>query len=51
MVENKALTPQAVADILKISKSTVYDLMKRRELNSYKVGKKLRVDLDDVGKL
>lgn len=48
MVENKALTPQEVADILKISKSTVYDLMKRRELNAYRVGKKLRVDLEDV---
>ncbi|TGE37969.1 helix-turn-helix domain-containing protein [Desulfosporosinus fructosivorans] len=48
MVENKALTPQEVADVLKISKSTVYDLMKRRELNAYRVGKKLRVDLEDV---
>ncbi|HBP63837.1 MAG TPA: excisionase [Desulfosporosinus sp.] len=48
MLENKALTPQEVADILKISKSTVYNLMKRRELNAYRVGKKLRVDLMDV---
>lgn len=50
MIENKPLTPQEVAEILKISKSTVYDLMKRRELNAYRVGKKLRVDLDDVEK-
>lgn len=48
MVENKPLTPQEVADILKVSKSTVYELMKRRELNAYRVGKKLRVDLEDV---
>lgn len=48
MVDNRPLTPQEVADILKISKSTVYDLMKRRELNSYRVGKKLRVDQVDV---
>ena len=48
MVENKPLTPQEVADILKISKSTVYELMKRRELNAYRVGKKLRVDPEDV---
>ncbi|MCB8816097.1 substrate-binding domain-containing protein [Desulfosporosinus shakirovi] len=48
MVENKALTPQEVADVLKISKSTVYDLIKRRELNAYRAGKKLRVDLEDV---
>lgn len=33
---------------MKISKSTVYELMKRRELNAYRVGKKLRVDLEDV---
>lgn len=49
-MDNSPLTPQEVADILKISKSTVYDLMKRRELNSYRVGKKLRVDLSDVEK-
>lgn len=48
MNENKPLTPQEVADILKISKSTVYELMKRRELNAYRVGKKLRVDPEDV---
>jgi putative molybdopterin biosynthesis protein len=48
MLENKPLTPQEVADILKISKSTVYELMKRRELNAYRVGKKLRVDPEDV---
>ena len=43
-----ALTPQEIADILKISKSTVYDLIKKREINSYRVGKKVRVDLKDV---
>ncbi len=48
MMENKTLTPQEVAEILKISKSTVYELVKRKELNSYRVGKKLRVDLSDV---
>ncbi len=48
MPENTSLTPQEVADILKISKSTVYDLIKRKELNSYRVGKKLRVDSQDV---
>ncbi|MBC2582700.1 helix-turn-helix transcriptional regulator [Clostridium sp. DJ247] len=48
MDENTALTPQEVADILKISKSTVYELIKRNEINSYRVGKKVRVDLQDV---
>ncbi|MDR3587035.1 MAG: helix-turn-helix transcriptional regulator [Desulfosporosinus sp.] len=48
MIENTSLTPQEVADILRISKSKVYELMKSRELNAYRVGKKLRVDLEDV---
>lgn len=48
MTENTPLTPQEVADILKISKSTVYEMIKRKEINSYRVGKKLRVDLQDV---
>lgn len=48
MLEDTALTPQEVADILKIAKNTVYELIKRGELNAYKVGKKLRVDFKDV---
>ncbi len=48
MPDNSALTPQEVADILKIAKNTVYELIKRGELNSYRVGKKVRVDLRDV---
>jgi putative molybdopterin biosynthesis protein len=47
-MENRPLTPQEVADILKISKCTVYELIKRRELNAYRVGNKVRVDTDDV---
>ena len=45
---NETLTPQEVADMLKISKCTVYELIKRKELNGYKVGNKLRIDIDDV---
>lgn len=48
MDKNTPLTPQEVADMLKISKSTVYELIKRNLINSYKVGKKLRIDLKDV---
>ncbi|AGK98265.1 substrate-binding domain-containing protein [Clostridium pasteurianum] len=48
MLQDTALTPQEVADILKIAKNTVYELIKRGELNAYKVGKKLRVDFKDV---
>lgn len=50
MDKNTPLTPQEVADMLKISKSTVYELIKKNSINSYKVGKKLRIDLKDVEK-
>ena len=47
--ENKtALTAQDVADILKIAKNTVYELIKRGEINSYKVGRKVRFTHTDV---
>jgi putative molybdopterin biosynthesis protein len=48
MNDSSALTPQEVADRLKIAKNTVYELIKRGELNAYKVGKKLRIDAKDV---
>jgi putative molybdopterin biosynthesis protein len=48
MNDNTVLTPQEVADILKIAKNTVYELIKRGELNAYRVGRKVRVDLKDV---
>jgi putative molybdopterin biosynthesis protein len=48
MLEDSALTPLEVAEILKISKNTVYELIKRGQLNGYKVGKKIRVDKSDV---
>lgn len=43
-----ALTPLEVAEILKISKGTVYEMAKRGELNSYRVGNKVRFELRDV---
>ncbi len=48
MKDESALTPLEVAEILKISKNTVYELIKRGELNGYKVGKKIRIDRSDV---
>lgn len=48
MQDDSALTPLEVAEILKISKNTVYELIKRGELSGYKVGKKIRIDRADV---
>ncbi|MFV0343722.1 MAG: substrate-binding domain-containing protein [Anaerocolumna sp.] len=41
-------TPMEVADLLKIKKSTVYELIKRGELKCIKVGKQFRVLKNDL---
>ena len=48
MAQNKSLSTQEVADILHVSKSTIYDLIRRGEINSYKIGRKVRFTQDDV---
>jgi len=48
MDSDQPLTPQEVADTLRIAKNTVYELIKRGELRGYRVGNKFRVDLKDV---
>lgn len=48
MQEDVSLTPEEVANALKIAKNTVYELIKRGELTAYRVGRKLRIDLKDV---
>ncbi|MDF2888269.1 MAG: binding domain protein excisionase family [Lacrimispora sp.] len=40
--------PQEVADQLKIKKATVYELIKRGELKSAKVGKQIRISQDQL---
>ncbi|MDO4274235.1 MAG: helix-turn-helix transcriptional regulator [Eubacteriales bacterium] len=45
---NKLYTAQEVADKLKIKKTTVYELIKRGELNSSKIGKQLRVSEEQL---
>ncbi|MDD3653374.1 MAG: helix-turn-helix transcriptional regulator [Desulfotomaculaceae bacterium] len=48
MKKESSLTPEEVAGILKITKNTVYELVKRGELKAYRVGRKIRVDIKDV---
>ena len=48
MAQNKSLSTQEVADILHVSKSTIYDLIHRGEIHSYKIGRKVRFTQDDV---
>ncbi|BBO80848.1 hypothetical protein DSCO28_14140 [Desulfosarcina ovata subsp. sediminis] len=42
------LSVQDVADILKVSKSKIYSMIKSNELQSYRVGRKVRFSEDDV---
>ena len=48
MSNNQSLSTQEVADILHVSKSTIYDLIRRGEIHSYKIGRKVRFTQDDV---
>lgn len=48
MSQNKSLSTQEVADILHVSKNTIYGLIRRGEINSYKIGRKVRFTQEDV---
>lgn len=47
-MESDLLSSKEVADILKISRNTVYELIKRGELTSSKVGKQVRISKSEV---
>lgn len=48
MTSNSSYTIEEVAQLLKISKLTVYDLIKKEELSAYRVGRQMRVDHADL---
>lgn len=48
MQANSGLTARKVGEILNISKNTVYELIKKGELPSYKIGKRIRIDEIDI---
>ncbi len=48
MREDCSLTPEEVASILKISKLTVYEMVKRGELPAYRIGRKIRIEQQDI---
>ena len=45
---NKLYTAQEVADRLRVKKTTVYELIKRGELSSSKIGKQLRISEEQL---
>lgn len=48
MNETISYTPEEVAKILKISRFTVYEMIKRGDLTAYRIGRKMRVDSPDL---
>ncbi|MGI6499135.1 MAG: substrate-binding domain-containing protein [Oscillospiraceae bacterium] len=50
-IETNLLTAQEVADILKVKKSTVYEMIKRGDLSSRKIGKQLRISRQEMERL
>lgn len=48
MADHTFYTPDEVAKILKLSKGTVYDLLKKGKIPSYRVGKKVRISPTDL---
>lgn len=48
MGENNSYTPEEVAQILKVSKFTIYEMIKRKELPAYHVGRRIRIEYNDL---
>ena len=44
------LTAQEAAELLKVKKATVYEMIKRGEIPAVKIGKQLRIDRSDLQK-
>ncbi len=50
-MNEKSLSPVEVAAELGIAKNTVYELIKRGEISSYKIGRKIRVRYSEIERL
>ena len=48
MVDLLSYSPEEVSKLLKISKGTIYELIKKGDLPSYRVGKKIRVSQSNL---
>lgn len=48
MTETISYTPEEIAKILKISRFTVYEMIKRGDLPAYHIGRKVRVEAPDL---
>ncbi|WP_232698196.1 substrate-binding domain-containing protein [Brevibacillus daliensis] len=50
MEQQPSYTIEEIAGKLRVSKLTVYDLIKKGELSAYRVGRQMRVDADDLNR-
>ena len=48
MSDTLSYTPEEVAQILKITRFTVYEMIKRGDLQAYRIGRKVRVEAPDL---
>lgn len=48
MEETLSYTPEEVAKLLKITRFTVYEMIKRGDLSAYRIGRKMRVEAPDL---
>lgn len=48
MAETVSYTPEEVAKLLKITRFTVYEMIKRGDLAAYRIGRKVRVEAPDL---
>ena len=48
MNNNSSFTIEEVSQLLKISKLTVYDLIKKEDLVAFRVGRQMRVDQQEL---
>jgi putative molybdopterin biosynthesis protein len=47
-MDEKAYTPDEIAQMFQISKHTVYELIKRGELQAFKIGNKMRIEHSEI---
>ena len=50
-MEQELLTAQEAAELLKVKKATVYEMVKRGEIPAVKIGKQVRIDRNDLKKV
>ena len=48
MTGTQSYTPEELAKILKITRFTVYEMIKRGDLPAYRIGRKVRVEAADL---